>query len=290
VDTTDSSYGACEPLTLTAMDGAQLTACAHGGHVLGWTPAGGRPRLWLSPAARCGPGTAIRGGIPVIFPQFAGRGPLPKHGLARDRAWQVTTGADSTGSRGRDRSGARDGVSWRATLTDDDTTRQIWPHRFELRLEARATGGRLDTTLTLTNTGDGDLEFTAALHTYLALGSPEATLAGLGGRTAEDNARPGHIVTLEAPTLAPTRERDVAVLDATAPVVLDDPMLGRLTLTAEGFPDRVVWNPGSSHSLSDVRQGDEQGFVCVEAAALVSIVVTSGGVWNGRQTLRVGSS
>jgi hypothetical protein len=89
---------ACAPETVTAADGAQLTACAHGGHVLGWTPAGGRPRLWLSPTARCGPGLAIRGGIPVIFPQFAGRGPLPKHGFARDRAWRVETMGDA-GSR-----------------------------------------------------------------------------------------------------------------------------------------------------------------------------------------------
>jgi glucose-6-phosphate 1-epimerase len=270
--------GACEPQTLTAPDGAQLTACAHGGHVLGWTPAGGRPRLWLSPTAGCGPGQAIRGGIPVIFPQFAGRGPLPKHGFARDRAWVTRSFTDG------------EGVSWQATLTDDEETRGHWPHRFELRLTARAEGDRLDTTLSVTNTGAESFEFSAALHTYLALGSPEATISGLGGRTADDNADPGATVDLEDPDLLATQERDVAVMDAGGPLVLDDPVLGGLTLTADGFPDRVVWNPGPGHTLSDVPPGGEQSFVCVEPAALVSVVVSSADVWNGRQTLRTTAS
>ena len=272
----------CTRQTLTAADGAELTVCAHGGHVLGWTPAGGPARLWLSPTAECGPGLAIRGGIPVIFPQFAGRGPLPKHGVARNRGWQVTTGpaADSETA-----------AVWQATLTDDDATRAIWPHRFELTLTARAEGDRLDTILSVRNTDDVEWTFTAALHSYLTVGDPEARLHGLGGRIAEDNAADGKPITLGEPgqPLRATTARDIAVLAADQPLTLVDPVLGALEITGAGFGDRVVWNPGSGHGLSDVPDGDERHFVCVEAAELTGVSLLPGAIWTGRQTLSSGT-
>lgn len=273
----------CAQETLTAPDGAQLTACAHGGHILGWTPAGGRPRLWLSPTAECGPGLAIRGGIPVIFPQFAGRGPLPKHGVARNRGWQVLERPSVVA--------AESAALWQARLTDDAATREIWPHRFELTLTARAEGDRLDTTLTVRNTGEVDWAFTAALHTYLALGDPGALIHGLGGRTAEDNAAGGQPITLgtAGAALPATAPRDVAVLGAGGPLTLDDPVLGPLIVTAEGFGDRVIWNPGPGHGLADVPDGDERNFVCIETAELTAVRLPPEGSWSARQTLQASS-
>jgi glucose-6-phosphate 1-epimerase len=278
---------ACIPQTLTAADGAELIACAHGGHVLGWTPAGGRPRLWLSPTAACGPGLAIRGGVPVIFPQFAGRGPLPKHGLARDRGWQVEPSVQQ--AEAAQPAGAA--VEWRATLTDDAGTRAIWPHRFRLTLSARAGGDRLEIGLSVRNDDDAEWAFAAALHTYLALGDPGALIRGLGGRTAEDNTAPGRLTTLGAAgaPLTATQARDVAVPDVDEPLLLDDPVLGPLVIRAAGFPDRVVWNPGPGHGLTDVPEGAEAEFVCIEPAALQSIIVEPGSTWNGNLSLQSGN-
>jgi glucose-6-phosphate 1-epimerase len=280
--TPDWTAPGCAPQTVNGPDGAELTACAHGGHLIGWTPAGGRPRLWLSPTAECGPGLAIRGGIPVIFPQFAGRGPLPKHGVAR--SWQVGNGPlpDEVAPD------VPQGATWYARLTADDETLAIWPHRFELTLLAEAIGNQLSTTLTVRNTSDAAWSFTAALHSYLALGSPEARLHGLNGRTAENNADDGKPVTLadDAAGLLATQGRDVAVLAADGPLVLNDPVLGRLEITAEGFPDRVMWNPGPGHGLGDVPDGAERDFVCVEPALLSPIVLPPATAWSGTQILR----
>ncbi|GAB6900510.1 D-hexose-6-phosphate mutarotase [Kineosporia succinea] len=261
----------CTSQTLTSPDGAELVVCAHGGHVLGWTPAGGEPRLWLSPTAECGPGLAIRGGVPVIFPQFAGRGPLPKHGVARNRAWSVVESGAGT---------------WTAKLTDDENTRDIWPYAFELELTARAAGQTLDLALTARNTDDRPWSFTAALHSYFTVGDPATTVGGLGGLTASDNAD-GSQQQLDESLLA-LGTRDIAVEGAGGPVTLDDSRLGRLVVTANGFPDRVVWNPGAGHGLGDVPPGGESGFVCIEPALLEPVELAPGSAWTGTVRLDTG--
>src|SRR5258705_2204548 len=64
---------------LAARDGATVHVAQHGGHLCRWRTSDGVERLYLSPLPRQ-PGEPIRGGIPVVFPQFANRGPLPMHG------------------------------------------------------------------------------------------------------------------------------------------------------------------------------------------------------------------
>jgi glucose-6-phosphate 1-epimerase len=281
-DTADPALGAaddpCQPLGLGRAGRTRLTSVMHGGQVLGWQPAGaGVDRLWLSPTYACGPGTAIRGGIPVIFPQFSDRGPLPKHGVARDRAWQATiAGSDEESS------------NIALELVDDEATRAVWPHRFRLALEVVAHPTALDVTLGVRNDGDEPFDFTAALHTYLAVGSRGARVHGLEGRPAEDNAAGRAAVTMPAEPLDALEQRDVAVRGVTGPVVLDDPELGPLTVTASGFTDVVVWNPGPGHGLADVPDGAERGFVCVEPAALTPVWVFPGREWHGSLRLSVG--
>lgn len=47
----------------------------------------GKGRLFTSPRAVFRSGQAIRGGIPVIFPQFGACGPGLRHGFARLLEW-----------------------------------------------------------------------------------------------------------------------------------------------------------------------------------------------------------
>ena len=108
---------------LAHASGARCEVYLHGAHVTAWqTPRKGEV-LFVSRASHFRDGVPIRGGIPVIFPQF-GDGPLPKHGLARTRAWQVT----------RTALGADGAVSITLRLEDDTQTRALWPHPFCLQL------------------------------------------------------------------------------------------------------------------------------------------------------------
>lgn len=250
-----------------------LTCCAHGGQVLGWVPAGQHvDRLWLSPSTRCGPGLAVRGGVPVIFPQFSGRGPLPKHGIARDRAWEVLP-VDPT-----------DEARWSARLRSDATTLAIWPHEFTTTITAVAAGRQLEVALSVRNDGAAAFDFSAALHSYLRV-SPDATVHGLGGLPSEDNASGEAPTALPTGGLRATDRRDVAVLGVPGPVRVKDLMLGALTIEATGMPDRVIWNPGSGHGIPDIPGGAESEFVCVEPAALTPVRLAPGAEWHGRALL-----
>ena len=75
---------ACQRLTLPCGD--TVLVALQGAHVLSWVSQG-RERLYLSPSNLWDGTSAIRGGVPVCFPQFNQRGTLPKHGFARNMDW-----------------------------------------------------------------------------------------------------------------------------------------------------------------------------------------------------------
>ncbi len=50
---------------------SRATVALQGAQVLSWQPKGHDEALWLSPMARLGTGTPVRGGIPVCWPWFA---------------------------------------------------------------------------------------------------------------------------------------------------------------------------------------------------------------------------
>ncbi len=81
----------CQRLTLPSGD--SVLVALQGAHVLSWV-AQGRERLFLSERNVWDGQAAIRGGVPVCFPQFNQRGDLPKHGFARNVAWQLVTGQE----------------------------------------------------------------------------------------------------------------------------------------------------------------------------------------------------
>ncbi len=75
--------GQLDALELHTADGASATISLYGAHLLSWQTADGRERLFLSERAVLDGSSAIRGGVPLIFPQFAARGNGQRHGFAR---------------------------------------------------------------------------------------------------------------------------------------------------------------------------------------------------------------
>ncbi|KAK8599147.1 hypothetical protein V6N13_077081 [Hibiscus sabdariffa] len=69
--------------------GASARVSLHGGQVLSWRTDRGEELLFTSSKAIFKPPYAVRGGIPICFPQFGQRGSLEQHGFARNRTWII---------------------------------------------------------------------------------------------------------------------------------------------------------------------------------------------------------
>lgn len=266
-------------VALRAPDGARATVLLHGAHVVSWAPAGGDEQLYLSPATRYGDGQAVRGGVPVIFPQFSDRGLLPRHGLLRTRAWQF----EESPPRGQHAQAV-----FRFTASDE--TKKIWPHAFEAELTVAVFKNQLDMELAIVNTGEAPIEFAAALHTYLRTNDVlKAQVEGLQGVKYQDNAtlqwqeQWGDVTQIVG-------EVDRLYHDATGPLTLRE--LGRrLTINHPGFADTVVWNPGAAKAarIDDLPADGWAGFVCIEAAQVIApVVLAAGEEWAGMQTIVFG--
>jgi len=263
---------------LRANDGSTATITLHGAHVVSWTDAQGLERLYLSPTSRFDAGQAIRGGVPVIFPQFSTRGPLPRHGFARTAAWSVVEAPPASAD-----------CSVTLRLHSSADTHTLWPQAFVCDLIVALEDGRLCMRLEVNNLGTAPFSFQAALHTYLAVGSiGSVRLSGLQNCIFEDStqaggpraADPQAVLHIDGTT-------DRIYYDTPSPLALQSDH-GALALEQQGFCDVVVWNPGQTAqgAFADLPSDGYQHFVCVEAALIGrACELGAGERWVGVQTL-----
>jgi glucose-6-phosphate 1-epimerase len=265
-------------LALSAPDGACAIITLHGANLVSWIPAGGAERLFLSEKAVFDGQRALRGGVPVIFPQFGGEGPL-RHGFARGLPWEVV--------------GARSGEDYATAtllLNDSAATRALWPHAFSAEMTVLLSGNRLDMELEVANFDNRPFSFTAALHTYLRVKEVEnVSLAGLQNQRYLDQTRKGQQETDRREALVVDDEVDRVYLGVSNPVLLSHPGGGgAVAMQQEGFPDVVVWNPWEKKcaALPDMPRDGFRRMLCVESAAAAKpVTLEPGDTWFGRQTL-----
>ena len=240
--------------------GDVVTVLLRGAHVISWVDASGVERLYCSPASPLKGPQAVRGGVPVIFPQFSTRGPLMRHGFARTRGWTLLPVHPSTPE-----------PSMSLQLQNAVGDEPSWPHACVCTLTVILLPNGLRMALAVENTGTTSFSFHAALHTYLAVGDvAQTTLTG---------------VLPEGATLS-LRDPIDQIFEAVAgPLQLQSP-LGALQLEHTGFRDVVVWNPGPDTVLADLPPLGYTQFACVEAAAVMQpVVLAPGAHWQGSQTL-----
>lgn len=254
-----------------------------GGQALSWHDRNGRERLYLSPLtggiqgaqSTMMEGPAIRGGIPVCFPQFSDRGNLMKHGFARNLMWHAKKSQDHGSAVFR--------------LESNEHTKTKWPYSFCIEAHVQLHVDRLSVALQLTNTDNKPWSFTVALHTYLRVNDVrKVKLSGLHGVGYQDATDGNREVVQNEEYLSILDEVDRVYLAAPDSLVLLENDKQSLQIQQQGFEDTVVWNPGpaKARSLSDFPDDDWLNMLCVEAACAKSpVTLAPGASWSGSQTL-----
>lgn len=264
-----------QTIHLTHQDGSTAEITPHGAHLLSWKTGDGKERLYLSQRADYGEGAAIRGGVPVIFPQFSGPPPM-RHGFARNLVWDLAHHESTTTT---------------FELFDTEETRIRWPHAFGLEMQFTLGANHLTMELRITNRGDLPFQCTNSLHSYFRVDSiSQAIVHGLHGRPYWDEVN-------KRESTQPEKELRLQgkvdrVYHGAAPLDLSlDAGLNSLSFVTEGFNDIVVWNPGPGTEglLSDLDPDGYRNFVCVEAVSFHPIEVAPEETWVGSQAVIVKS-
>ena len=272
-----STFGQLPAVTIRAADGAQATVTLYGGHLVAWQTSDGQERLFCSRASSLDGSRAIRGGVPVIFPQFGARGTGMRHGFARVATWQLASSGETDGAAH---------AEFTLQHTDlPDAIGATWPCAFTLRLRVEVQGQSLELNLSVHNTGEQAFPFSAALHSYFAIDQlSEARVGGLQRVRYSD----------ETPQDALQAEEWLQFADKLDRIYYQLP--GALTLQSgshtlrleqQGFTDAVVWNPGAQDAaaLPDLADDEYPRFICIEPALIQPDTLAAGAEWTGRQRL-----
>lgn len=277
-----------EKVLLREPGGATAQIHLYGGHVTSWRNERGEELLFLSSKAIFKPPKAIRGGIPVCFPQFGGFGALEQHGFARNRMWAV----DMNPPPPPPFAGTGPNKPYiDLVLKPSDDELKIWPHNFELYQRVMiGFNGELTSIIRVRNTDTKPFTFTFALHTYLSVSDiSEVRIEGLETLDFLDNLQEKERFTEQGDAITFDSEVDRIYLGTPTKIaIIDHDKKRTFVLKKEGLPDAVVWNPWEKKAKAMADFGDDEykHMLCVEAAAVEkAITLKPGEEWKARQEI-----
>ncbi|XP_066325657.1 putative glucose-6-phosphate 1-epimerase [Miscanthus floridulus] len=259
----------------------------YGGQVTSWKNDNGEELLFLSSKAIFKPPKAIRGGIPVCFPQFGTHGNLEQHGFARNRFWTIDNNPPPLPVS----PAIKAFVDLILKPSEEDL--KIWPHSFEFRLRV-ALGPSGDLSLTSrirnTNTDGRPFSYTFAYHTYFSVSDiSEVRVEGLETMDYLDNLKAKERFTEQGDAIVFESEVDKVYLAAPSKIaIIDHEKKRTFVVTKEGLPDAVVWNPWDkkAKAMQDFGDAEYKSMLCVEPAAVERpITLKPGEEWKGRLVL-----
>jgi len=275
-----------ERIRLFHQSGGSCEISRYGGHILSWCSESGREEIFLGSKAVVGePGVAIRGGVPVCWPQFgpfmqAAGAPGLKHGFVRtSNCWTV---AEKT----------QDSVT--LAFVPDAETKAKWPMDYEFTFTVALGSSSLRMIMEVTNKGKAPLEFTGCLHTYFGCDrSDTCAVEGLKGgkydKSIGDCFRGDAVEERDAVPFTDEKETQLMYGNATDTVFVTKAGKRKLRLTKSNMPDWIVWNTGGENGsgIKDLAELEYRKYICVEPGFASSpIRVAPGAAWVGSHEVK----
>ncbi|PKI79156.1 putative glucose-6-phosphate 1-epimerase [Punica granatum] len=275
-------------IILTEPTGSTAEVLLYGGQVVSWKNERREELLFMSSKAIWKPPKAIRGGIPVCFPQFGNFGSLEQHGFARNRVWSLDN--DPSPLSPTDNQSSVDLI---LKSTEEDI--KMWPRSFELRLRVSLSAGKLTLIPRVRNTDGKPFSFTLALSNYLSVSDiSEVRVEGLETLDYFDNLIHRERFTEQADAITFDGEIDRVYLSTPNKIaIIDHEKKRTFVLRKDGMPDAVVWNPWDKKAKALPDLGDEEykTMLRVDSAAIETpIALKPFEEWRGRQEISAVSS
>eukprot|EP01024_Parvocaulis_polyphysoides_P015213 TRINITY_DN1658_c0_g1_i4.p2 TRINITY_DN1658_c0_g1~~TRINITY_DN1658_c0_g1_i4.p2 ORF type:complete len:298 (-),score=61.51 TRINITY_DN1658_c0_g1_i4:385-1278(-) len=278
--------GDLDKVILKSSKGTTAEVYLHGAHVTSFKSADGQEFLFVSSQAVYKPPKAIRGGIPVCFPQFGNMGSWDaQHGFARNSLFEIQSQAEDS-----------------VTLVLKPSAEQLEKFQgppFELYVDVKVgddeRGETLLETLRVKNVGDKNLSFTCALHTYYSVTDiSKVEILGLKDLEYMDNLKDLAKAKEDRDVITIGEEVDRIYLGVSgdcALKILDGGNDRCYSIGLENFTDGVLWNPWIEKAAGMGDFGDEEykTMVCLEPAVAGSgpVELSSGSEWTASQNIKI---
>ena len=190
-----------------------------------------------------------RGGVPILFPQFASVGGYKKHGWVRDSEWLLLKDE-------------KDKNSHLLTFSLQLDPTKNWPHSAKLLYDVIQLKNSLRLILKIENTGSTSFSFTGGLHPYFYVPSVlKCSVEGLKSISFTDK----HKATHSEGILKFTTSEFERLYHENKPIKLTYDNVA-LELNQKGFDEWMIWNPGQTlaKSIPDLPNNDWENFICIE--------------------------
>lgn len=283
------------PITIKhTKSGAECTIYPYGAHVTSVKTAEGKELLFLSRDAILDGSKAIRGGIPLCFPQFGQPDQsMPQHGFLRNNYW-----TEVLNSRFDNESA---GISMELSLKDVVNSRGgKWDTNTKLDAKCTYTVKILPdgftTTICMANLGEESFNFQVLLHNYflvqdrMALNGELCNVKGLEGYNVDDKVS-GEKYTCDKPVTIPQKLIIDRVYDPPKKTIdlnltISAGPSNNLSLNASGEVDGkpvnvsgVIWNPNEqkAQAMGDFGSDQYHDMICCEPGLLTNVPLLEGG-------------
>lgn len=270
-------------VTLDGDSTTSLTVLKYGATVISWKHKGAE-QLWVSEAAKLDGSKPVRGGIPLVFPNFGKTKTethetfdLPQHGFARNSTWEFlgqTSESPLTVQFALSPEQANPEVYklWRSKSGKPEDHPD-----FTLIYSISLDSDRIITKIEVENPGTSAFDFNWLFHTYFKVDDVEdVVVTNLTDELCYDQLLKTWYLE-KSPMVNFTEEFDRIYKNVHPNKVLQIVKFGKVqqNIKRNNLPDTVVWNPWIEKSASMADFEPKKGYLnmlCIEAGKVTEYV------------------